>query len=118
MARQLKPCGTASAYIRHYRRGEPIDDACREAHYAANQASKVRRGHVWQTEVDEAAVALAVDGKRPRWLTLAERQQVVRILHGRSMQDDQIGERVGLAASSVYDMRRRLNLPTHPAVTS
>lgn len=118
MPRELKPCGTASAYMRHSRRGEPIDDACREAHNAANQDSKAARGHVWQTEVDDAVVALAVDGKRPRWLTLAERQQVVRILHERGMQDDEIGERVGLASSSVYDMRRRLSLPAHPAVTA
>lgn len=27
-ARQLKPCGTYAAWTRHYRRGEPIDDAC------------------------------------------------------------------------------------------
>jgi hypothetical protein len=25
------PCGTLSAYQRHFRKGEPIDDACREA---------------------------------------------------------------------------------------
>jgi hypothetical protein len=25
------PCGSASAYKRHVRKGEPIDDACREA---------------------------------------------------------------------------------------
>lgn len=28
MARQLAPCGTAAAYRRHKRRGEPVDDAC------------------------------------------------------------------------------------------
>lgn len=26
------PCGTERAYQRHYYRGEPIDDECREAH--------------------------------------------------------------------------------------
>lgn len=30
--RELAPCGTESAYQRHHRRDEPIDDACREAH--------------------------------------------------------------------------------------
>lgn len=34
MARELQPCGTPGAYIRHWRRGEPIDNACREAHNA------------------------------------------------------------------------------------
>lgn len=27
----LKPCGTTAAYRRHYRRGEPIDESCRQA---------------------------------------------------------------------------------------
>jgi len=31
LARQLSPCGTPAATRRHYRRGEPIDDACRTA---------------------------------------------------------------------------------------
>ena len=31
MTRLLKPCGTVAAYARHVRRGEPIDDACRDA---------------------------------------------------------------------------------------
>ncbi|NUS83009.1 MAG: WhiB family transcriptional regulator [Streptomyces sp.] len=30
--RRLAPCGTESAYSRHQRKGEPIDQACREAH--------------------------------------------------------------------------------------
>lgn len=30
-ARQLAPCGTTAAHRRHLRRGEPIDEACREA---------------------------------------------------------------------------------------
>ena len=30
---QLKACGTHAAYQRHYRRGEPIDLACRRAEY-------------------------------------------------------------------------------------
>lgn len=31
MPRELKPCGTAAAYRRHVRRGEPVDDACAQA---------------------------------------------------------------------------------------
>lgn len=34
------PCGTPSAYDRHTRNGEPIDDACREAHNAKRRQSK------------------------------------------------------------------------------
>jgi len=33
------PCGTTAAYQRHVRRGEPIDDACREA----SRATSARR---------------------------------------------------------------------------
>ncbi|WP_432041460.1 WhiB family transcriptional regulator [Streptomyces cadmiisoli] len=33
--RQLAPCGTPSAYERHLRKGEPIDQPCRDAHNAA-----------------------------------------------------------------------------------
>ena len=31
MPRELKPCGTAAAYRRHVRRGEPVDAACAQA---------------------------------------------------------------------------------------
>lgn len=30
-ARHLMPCGTAAAYRRHIRRGEPVDEACAQA---------------------------------------------------------------------------------------
>lgn len=30
---KLVPCGTNSAYFRHWHRGEPIDDACAQAHH-------------------------------------------------------------------------------------
>ena len=35
----LKPCGTPAAYKRHYTRGEPVDEACRQANneYATNK---------------------------------------------------------------------------------
>ena len=40
------PCGTDSAYGRHRKHGEPIDDACRKAHSEAGkrryQARKAR----------------------------------------------------------------------------
>lgn len=29
---ELMPCGTSAAHRRHERRGEPVDDACREAY--------------------------------------------------------------------------------------
>lgn len=32
MARPLAPCGTETAYQRHKRRSEPVDEACREEH--------------------------------------------------------------------------------------
>ena len=30
-APELKPCGTPAAYKRHLRRGEPVDESCRQA---------------------------------------------------------------------------------------
>lgn len=44
MARELKPCGTRAAYTRHYRNGEPIDDACREAFNAYTAGVQRRTG--------------------------------------------------------------------------
>lgn len=40
--RKLAPCGTYAAYRRHQRRGEPIDDACRDA-YNAHQREQYRK---------------------------------------------------------------------------
>lgn len=40
---RLVPCGTDSAYFRHRRRGEPVDEACRAAHAAYVAACKARR---------------------------------------------------------------------------
>jgi len=37
------PCGTPAAYRRHKRRGEPIDDACREAENARQRELRARR---------------------------------------------------------------------------
>jgi hypothetical protein len=39
--RELKPCGTRSAYMRHVRRGEPVDEACHAA--ALAYAAEVQR---------------------------------------------------------------------------
>jgi hypothetical protein len=33
----IAPCGTQSAYTRHVRKGEPIDDACRQANTEAKR---------------------------------------------------------------------------------
>ena len=41
--RPLSPCGTDGAYDRHARLGEPIDDACREAHNARRRADRARK---------------------------------------------------------------------------
>lgn len=36
-ARVPLPCGTLAAFRRHQRRGEPIDQACRDAYNAAHR---------------------------------------------------------------------------------
>jgi hypothetical protein len=38
---RVRPCGTEAAYVRHRRRGEPVDQACREA------AARARQGRRW-----------------------------------------------------------------------
>lgn len=37
---RLRPCGTTSAYQRHILKGEPTDDACREAWAAYHRAKQ------------------------------------------------------------------------------
>ncbi|MBO3663723.1 hypothetical protein [Microbacterium stercoris] len=37
MGRPKAPCGTDAAYRRHLRNGEPVDDACRQAHTEAQR---------------------------------------------------------------------------------
>lgn len=41
--RKPAECGTAAAYDRHHRNGEPVDDACRAAHNEKNRAQKARQ---------------------------------------------------------------------------
>lgn len=43
MGRPKAPCGTDSAYRRHLRNGEDIDDACRRAHTEAGRKSARRQ---------------------------------------------------------------------------
>lgn len=38
----VQPCGTSAACRRHYRRGEPIDEACRAAQQRANAERRAR----------------------------------------------------------------------------
>ena len=51
---RLEPCGTASAYRRHVRKGEPKDQPCRDAHAAEErwrqQRNKRRREAAEQQE--------------------------------------------------------------------
>jgi hypothetical protein len=42
-ARTLAPCGTPGAHTRHRRRGEPIDQVCRAAKNAYDNARRVRK---------------------------------------------------------------------------
>ena len=42
-APELRPCGTLAAYRRHKRRGEPVDEACRQEAARDQQARRRRR---------------------------------------------------------------------------
>jgi hypothetical protein len=44
VSRVLVPCGTDTAYYRHHRRGEPVDEACRLAHLAKMREYRQRAG--------------------------------------------------------------------------
>lgn len=45
MARELRPCGTLAAHSRHRRRGEPIDQACKDAAAEYAVALRARKAH-------------------------------------------------------------------------
>lgn len=49
----LTPCGTDSAYKRHMRRGEPTDQACRDAH-AAEEKWRYQRNKQRDEEAEAA----------------------------------------------------------------
>lgn len=53
--RELKPCGTRAAYLRHLRAGERVDEACAAASRAAKNARMAAKRHR-----SNAAVTLAI----------------------------------------------------------
>ena len=66
MSRELKPCGTRSAYDRHRRRGEKPCDACVEANRLTfREASAKRRRAMELPAVELKVVARAADGVGP-----------------------------------------------------
>lgn len=81
LPRELAKCGTNAAYRRHVKAGEPIDDACREAHTEATR------------QVRHAAEDRKV---RARWV--------------RSETDAQIAAATGLSKLRVRRVRERLGL--------
>lgn len=42
MSRELRPCGTESAYQRHLRAGEPTCQPCRDAHAEHGRAKRAK----------------------------------------------------------------------------
>lgn len=59
-ARELQPCGTNAAWHRHYLHGEPIDDACRDAHLAYRTA---RRHPPAEGTAEPRRLVITVHGK-------------------------------------------------------
>lgn len=62
--------------------------------------------------VDESAVDLAASGIRVK-LTVEEREEVVRMLHGMKLNDQQIAERADCDPRTVLRIRGRLSLPAN-----
>lgn len=63
-----------------------------------------------EVDVDEARVALAVDGV-PVELTTREREEAVRALNARGLLDTEIARTLSVAANTVLRIRQRLDLP-------
>lgn len=61
MARPLAPCGTFTAYKRHKRRGEVVDDACAQAARDQKNDRKVRE----RAETAEVVRLAIVDAPEP-----------------------------------------------------
>ena len=80
MPRELKPCGTAAAYRRHVRRGEPVDEACAQAaRDQKNGRVAERRGAV--AELVMLAVVDAPTGDEPKLIDeLAEARDTLAML--------------------------------------
>ena len=60
---KLAPCGTFTAYRRHLRREEPVDDACQQA--AADEARERRAAKREQESVKAPADAFAASTEEP-----------------------------------------------------
>lgn len=77
MARPPAPCGTFSAYKRHKRKGEPVDDACAEA--ARNQKNdRVMANRSAAADVVKLAI---VESPEPEPIDeLAEARENLRIV--------------------------------------
>lgn len=58
MARELKPCGTFAAYLRHKRKGEPVDDVCAQA---ARDQKNGRSSKARDDAAEVFSLALAAD---------------------------------------------------------
>ncbi|TAP45628.1 hypothetical protein [Arthrobacter sp. S39] len=65
MARELKPCGTPAAARRHRRRGEPVDEPCRQASRDEGTARTARRQEASARAVQLALVRIRGTESRP-----------------------------------------------------
>lgn len=85
--------------------------------YCAMHYERVKRHgdptYVAHTEIDDVAVLRAVGGDRPGRLTVAEREAIVRRLHGRGLRDGQIADHLDIGTSGVWTIRQRLGLPAN-----
>ena len=67
MPRPPAPCGTNSAYLRHRRRGEPVDEACLEAHRRTITELRRRRGVKPRVRGPEHGTRAAYQREWLRW---------------------------------------------------
>lgn len=86
----------------------------RRDHYAFErlEAEESRaRASRSRDDIDPVAVGRACEGQPPAHLTVGERREAVRRLHGRRLNDKQIARRIGLTNRTVLRIRQDLGLP-------
>lgn len=64
-------------------------------------------------DLDEIAIARRCGGDLKVELTVEERREAVRRLHANGMADGEIAAQVGMAAETVFRLRKRLGLPSN-----
>lgn len=89
---------------------QPADDGLLCTGHHATAYTGARPATALGGSTDEQQVVHAANGARSRYLTIAEREAVVRLLHAAGFGDLVIARRLALSAASIPTIRQRLEL--------